>query len=91
MVDWDGHGREQRIDVLDPATVAVLDARTVADFVDGRHLAATAYDDLGSVLSATDPLGTVTAYTADILGRTTGSPRRSGTRPPPPTTGAAGR
>ena len=37
-VDFDSNGREQRIDVLDAATGAVLDTRTISDFVNGKYL-----------------------------------------------------
>jgi hypothetical protein len=34
-VDWDGGGRAQRFDVLDGATLAVLDSRTINNFGNG--------------------------------------------------------
>jgi glucose/arabinose dehydrogenase len=37
-VDWDARGRIERIDVLDAATGAVLDSRTLASFVNGQYL-----------------------------------------------------
>jgi hypothetical protein len=38
-VDWDGWGRLQTIDVLDAATGAVLDSRTMSAFSQGQYLA----------------------------------------------------
>ena len=38
MVDWDTVSRGQRIDVLDAATGALLDARTVSNFQGGQYL-----------------------------------------------------
>ena len=38
-VDWDSGGvRAERIDVLDAATGAVLDTRTISDFIKGQYL-----------------------------------------------------
>jgi len=37
-VDFDGTSREQRIDVLDSATLQVLDSRTLTDFNGGRYV-----------------------------------------------------
>ena len=36
--DWDGNGRLERIDVLDGATLAVLNSQTVGSFGPGRYL-----------------------------------------------------
>ena len=38
MVDWDPDSRSQRVDVLDAATGAILDTRTVTSFQDGQYL-----------------------------------------------------
>ena len=38
MVDWDPAGRQQRVDVLDSATSAVLDSRAVSSFQGGQYL-----------------------------------------------------
>ena len=39
LVDWDGNnGRSERVDVLDGATGAVLDSRTVSAFSGGEYL-----------------------------------------------------
>ena len=38
FLDWDTTGRSERIDVLDPATGAVLDTRTVSSFHTGTYL-----------------------------------------------------
>ena len=38
LVDWDAAGRSQRVDVLDAATGAVLDTRSVAAFQGGQFL-----------------------------------------------------
>jgi Right handed beta helix region len=37
-VDWDGWNRSLRVDVLDAATSAVLDTRTLSNFQDGQYL-----------------------------------------------------
>ena len=37
-VDWDGNNRSQRVDVVDFATNAVLDSRTVSSFNGGQYL-----------------------------------------------------
>jgi hypothetical protein len=36
--DWDNLGREQRVEILDAATDAVLDTRTISSFSQGRYL-----------------------------------------------------
>ena len=36
-LDWDARGRTERVDVVDPATSAVLDTRTVTGFSGGEH------------------------------------------------------
>ena len=38
MVDWTSAGRVQRIDVVDPATGAVLDSQTISSFSGGAYL-----------------------------------------------------
>jgi hypothetical protein len=38
LVDWDGNGRAETIDVLDPATGAVLDTRPASGFTNGQYL-----------------------------------------------------
>ena len=38
MLDWDPWGRAQRVEVLDAATGAVLDTRSVSAFSGGRYL-----------------------------------------------------
>ena len=37
-LDWDNQGRSQRIEILDAASGAVLDSRTVSGFVNGDYL-----------------------------------------------------
>ena len=37
-VDWDGLGRSQRVDILDAASLAVLDTRTMSNFQGGQSL-----------------------------------------------------
>jgi hypothetical protein len=37
-LDWDSTARSERIDVVDPATGAVLDSRTIASFHNGEYL-----------------------------------------------------
>jgi len=37
-IDWDSSGRIERIDVLDASTNAVLDSRTLTDFVGGQYV-----------------------------------------------------
>ena len=37
-LDWDLQGRSQRIDVLNTATLAVLDSRTLSGFQTGQYL-----------------------------------------------------
>src|SRR5262249_53206947 len=39
LVDWDGQGRSEQVSVLDAATGAVLDSRTVMAFSGGEYLA----------------------------------------------------
>jgi hypothetical protein len=41
LVDWDGQGRAERVDVVDPATGAVLDSRTISNFAGGQYLSWT--------------------------------------------------
>ena len=38
LLDWDSLGRNQRVDVIDAATGAVLDTRSVTSFSGGRYL-----------------------------------------------------
>jgi len=38
MVDWDASMREQRVEVVDAQSGAVLDSRTVSDFAGGKYL-----------------------------------------------------
>ncbi|HZY87591.1 MAG TPA: hypothetical protein VFE78_22320, partial [Gemmataceae bacterium] len=38
LLDWDGNGRSERLDVLDAATGAVLDSQTAAGFRGGEYL-----------------------------------------------------
>ncbi len=38
FLDWDNGGRSQRVDVLDAASGAVLDSRTVSSFTGGQYL-----------------------------------------------------
>src|SRR5262249_3392296 len=37
-VDWDNRGRSERVDVVDAATGAVLDSRTLSAFSGGKYL-----------------------------------------------------
>lgn len=37
-IDWDARGRVERIDVLDAATNAVLDSRTLSNFTGGQYV-----------------------------------------------------
>lgn len=38
LIDWDGAGRSERIDVVDATTGVVLDSRTIAGFSGGQYL-----------------------------------------------------
>jgi len=38
FLDWDADHRSQRVEVVDPATDAVLDTQTVSDFREGKYL-----------------------------------------------------
>jgi subtilisin family serine protease len=38
LLDWDSSGRSERIDILDAASSAVLDTRTVSNFASGEYL-----------------------------------------------------
>lgn len=38
LLDWDGGGRSERVDVVDVETGSLLDSRTVADFAGGKYL-----------------------------------------------------
>ncbi|HEV2762712.1 MAG TPA: SBBP repeat-containing protein [Pyrinomonadaceae bacterium] len=38
FLDWDGGGRAQTVEVLDAATGAVLDSRSVSDFAQGQYM-----------------------------------------------------
>jgi subtilisin family serine protease len=38
VVDWDFGARAERIDILDPATKAVLDSETISDFGNGQYV-----------------------------------------------------
>lgn len=38
LLDWDRRGRRQRVEAIDPATGAVMDAREVAGFAGGCYL-----------------------------------------------------
>jgi RHS repeat-associated protein len=83
LLDWDRMGRVQRVEVLDPATGAVLDSREEAGFGDGRWLtwavagpvrlrvtslgAAGTNAVLGGVFVGHAPLVSSTAY--DAAGR----------------------
>jgi len=56
FLDWDRNGRTQTVEVLDAATGALLDARTVSDFSGGTYLT---WDLAGSVrLRVTNAGGT---------------------------------
>jgi hypothetical protein len=54
FLDWDNRGRVQRVEVLDAATGAVLDTRTVSGFSGGRYLT---WDLSGSVRIRVTKLG----------------------------------
>ncbi len=45
-LDWDLQGRSQRIDVLNAATLAVLDSRTLSGFQTGQYLTWTVTGDV---------------------------------------------
>ncbi|MBS1819489.1 MAG: S8 family serine peptidase [Acidobacteria bacterium] len=38
LLDWDQNGRWERVDVIDPASGAVLDTRTIGGFQNGQYL-----------------------------------------------------
>ena len=41
LLDWDGQGRSERVDVIDAGTGNVLDSRTVSGFGGGEYLSWT--------------------------------------------------
>ena len=72
FLDWDRNGRSQTVEVLDAATGALLDARTVSDFAGGKYLT---WDLSGSVRIRVTRSGGVNAVLSGLF---FGSPADNG-------------
>ena len=64
MVDWDGNGRSQRVDVVDAGNGAVLETRTISNFQGGQYLAWTIQ---GHVLLRVTRLGGANAVVSGVF------------------------
>jgi hypothetical protein len=76
MVDYDDSARTQTVDVINPATSAVLDAQTVSNFSGGEYLV---FDLTGNVeLKFTNTNSSTTAVLSGIFFGAPGSPAIGG-------------
>lgn len=82
LLDWDGSGRSQRIDVLDATTQYVLDTRTLDHFHDGQYVV---WNVTGHVVVKVTLLGGVNAVVSGVfLDPVNGTPPPAPLPIPPP-------
>jgi RHS repeat-associated protein len=81
--NYDKLGRQTEVITPDPGTGLTTTSTDIRR--DGGYLTAFAYDNIGNLLSTTDPLGNITSQTYDDLNRVA-----SQTLPNPTISGAAG-